>query len=248
MASQRGVTDDIEVSTWAFVKRRGAVLKERNGRMSRVETLERIRESGCVAVVRAPSSEQLVEVARALEKGGLIAIEITMTTPNALKVIEQVSAELGDAVVTGVGSVLDAETARAAILAGAEFVVGPTLNTEMIAMSHRYDKVCVPGAYTPTEILAAWTAGADVVKVFPASVGGPAYFKAVKGPLPQVKLSPTGGVNLKTAGEFIKAGAEFLGVGSDLVSKEALAEGDMGYITERAAAYVEEVRKARAGA
>jgi len=214
--------------------------------MSRTETVERIRRSGIVAVVRAPSSEQLVDVARALKSGGCVAIEITMTTPNALKVIEQVSAELGDEVVTGVGSVLDAETARAAILAGAQFVVGPTLNVAVIEMAHRYDKPCVPGAYTPTEILAAWTAGADVVKVFPASVGGPAYFKAIKGPLPQVKLSPTGGVNLKTAGDFIKAGAEFLGAGSAMVTKDALAAGDMASITETAAAFVEEVRKARA--
>jgi len=148
-------------------------------------------------------------------------------------------------VITGVGSVLDPETARAAIQAGAEFVVGPVLNIPTIEMAHRYDKVCVPGAFTPTEILAAWNAGADVVKVFPASVGGPEYFKALKGPLPQVKLTPTGGVSLKTAGEFIKAGAEFLGVGGDLVSKEALAKGDMKFITEQAARYVAEVQKAR---
>jgi len=216
--------------------------------MSRTETLERIRQSGCVAVVRAPSSEQLIDVAHALRDGGLPAIEITMTTPNALKVIERASAELGDDAVIGVGSVLDAETARAAILAGAQFVVSPVLNVEVIAMAHRYDKPCVPGAYTPTEILTAWTAGADVVKVFPASVGGPAYFKAIKGPLPQVKLSPTGGVNLQTTGEFIKAGAEFLGVGGDLVSRQALAKGDMRFITTRAAEYVEAVRRARAGA
>jgi len=213
--------------------------------MSRTETLERIRQSGCVAVVRAPSSEQLIDVAHALRDGGLPAIEITMTTPNALKVIEQVSADLGDDVVIGVGRVLDAETARAAILAGAQFVVAPVLDVETIEMAHRYDKPCVPGAYTPTEILTAWTAGADVVKVFPASVGGPAYFKAIKGPLPQVKLSPTGGVNLQTAGEFIKAGAEFLGVGGDLVSKQALAKGDMKFIATRAAEYVEAVRQAR---
>lgn len=213
--------------------------------MSRIETLERIRQSGCVAVVRAKSSEQLIDVARALAEGGIVAIEITMTTPNALAVIEQVSVTMGDEVITGVGSVLDGETARAAILAGAQFVVGPTLSLDMIQMSHRYDKVCVPGAYTPTEILAAWTAGADVVKVFPASVGGPAYFKAVKGPLPQVRLTPTGGVNLKTAGEFIRAGAEFLGVGGDLVSGDALAKGDMDFIRTRAAEYVAAVRQAR---
>ncbi|HOI57011.1 MAG TPA: 2-dehydro-3-deoxyphosphogluconate aldolase, partial [Phycisphaerae bacterium] len=116
-----------------------------------------------------------------------------------------------------------------------------------IQMAHRYDKPVVPGAYTPTEILAAWTAGADVVKVFPASVGGPSYFKAVKGPLPQVKLTPTGGVDLNTASDFIRAGAEFLGVGSNLVSKDALARGDMDWIRAEAAKYVEVVRTARAG-
>ncbi len=215
--------------------------------MSRIETLGRITESGCVAVVRAPSSEQLVDVARALQKGGITAIEITMTTPNAIDVIREVSRELGEDVVTGVGSALDAETARAAILAGAEFVVAPVLDPETITMAHRYDKVCVPGAYTPTEILAAWSAGADVVKVFPASIGGPKAFKAIKGPLPQVKLSPTGGVNLQTAGDFIRAGAEFLGVGSALVAKDALARGDMDWITETARKFVEEVRKAREG-
>lgn len=213
--------------------------------MSRNETVERIRECGIVAVVRAKSSDQLVDVAHALKDGGCIAIEITMTTPNALKVIEAVSSELGDEVVTGVGSVLDPETARMAILAGAQFVVGPVLSVPMIEMSHRYDKPCVPGAFTPTEILAAWTAGADVVKVFPAEVGGPTYFKSVKGPLPQVKLTPTGGVNLDTAAAFIKAGAEFLGAGSALVTKDALAKGDMKAITETAEKFRAEIKKAR---
>ena len=125
--------------------------------------------------------------------------------------------------------------------------MGPVLDPETITMAHRYDKVCVPGAYTPTEILTAWSAGADVVKVFPASIGGPKAFKAIKGPLPQVKLSPTGGVNLQTAGDFIRAGAEFLGVGSALVAKDALARGDMDWITETARKFVEEVRKAREG-
>ena len=214
--------------------------------MSRSETIARIAESGCVAVVRAKSSEQLVDVARALADGGILAVEITMTTPNALEVIKAVSSSLGDDVLVGVGSVLDAETARAAILAGAQYVVSPVLDVATIEMTHRYDKAVVPGAYTPTEILAAWTAGADVVKVFPASVGGPSYFKAIKGPLPQVKLTPTGGVNLKTAADFIKAGAEFLGVGGALVSKDALARGDMKWITDTAAQYVAIVKTARA--
>ncbi len=214
--------------------------------MSRSETLARITESGCVAVVRAKSSEQLVEVARALKDGGIVAVEITMTTPNALEVIKAVSSSLGDDVLVGVGSVLDAKTAQAAILAGAQYVVSPVLDTATIEMTHRYDKPVVPGAYTPTEILAAWTAGADVVKVFPASVGGPSYFKAIKGPLPQIKLSPTGGVNLKTAADFIKAGAEFLGVGGALVSKDALVRGDMKWITDTAAQYVAIVKQARA--
>jgi 2-dehydro-3-deoxyphosphogluconate aldolase/(4S)-4-hydroxy-2-oxoglutarate aldolase len=215
--------------------------------MGRAETVARIAASGCVAVVRAKSSEQLVEVAKALRAGGISAIEITMTTPNALEVISRVSKELGSSAVVGVGTVLDAETARAAIEVGAEFVVSPVLAPTVIEMAHRHDKACLPGAFTPTEIFAAWTAGADVVKVFPASVGGPDYFRAVKGPLPQVKLMPTGGVNLGTAGEFIRAGAEFLGVGGELVSKDALATGNWELITETAARFIDEVRRARAG-
>jgi len=214
--------------------------------MSRSEIVARIAESGCVAVVRASSSEQLVDVSRALAAGGIIAVEITMTTPNALDVIKAVSRELRDEVIVGVGSVLDSETARAAILAGAQYVVSPVLDVATIQMAHRYDKPVVPGAFTPTEILAAWTAGADVVKVFPASIGGPSYFKAIKGPLPQVKLTPTGGVDLNTASDFIRAGAEFLGVGGNLVSKDALARGDMDWIRNEAAKYVEIVKTARA--
>jgi 2-dehydro-3-deoxyphosphogluconate aldolase/(4S)-4-hydroxy-2-oxoglutarate aldolase len=213
--------------------------------MSRAETLARIADSGCVAVVRAPSSNMLVEAARALKDGGIVAIEITMTTPNALEVIREVSRQLGGAVVTGVGSVTDPATAEAAIRAGAEFVVSPILNPAVIEAAHRHDKPSIPGAFSPTEVFNAWTAGADVVKVFPASVGGPEYFRALKGPLPQIKLTPTGGVNLKTAADFIKAGAEFLGVGGDLVTREALSRGDMAFIRDRAAQYVNEVHKAR---
>ncbi len=216
--------------------------------MGRAETVARIAASGCVAVVRAKSSEQLVDVAKALKEGGIIAIEITMTTPNALEVISKVSKELGSSALVGVGTVLDAETAVEAIEAGAEFVVSPILTPEVIEATHEQERACICGAFTPTEIYAAWTAGAEVVKVFPASVGGPDYFKAIKGPLPQVKLTPTGGVNLTTAGNFIKAGAEFLGVGGELVSKDALATGNWKLITETAARFIDEVRRARATA
>ncbi len=209
--------------------------------------LAEMTRTGIVAVVRAPDSSKLVQVARALCEGGVTCIEITMTTPNALEVIAAAAREVGDSACIGVGTVLDAETARGAILAGAEFIVGPTFNEEVIRLAHRYSKPVVPGAFTPTEILRAWEAGADVVKVFPASVGGPAFFRAIKGPLPHIKLSPTGGVNLNTAAEFIKAGAEFLGVGTELVTKEDVAKGNFDALRERAAQYVKIVREARVG-
>ena len=210
------------------------------------DRLKAMEDCGLIAVVRAQSSEQLGEVVDAIKEGGVNIIEITMTTPNALKVIEDTANRYGDEVLTGVGSVLDGETARLAILAGAEYVVGPVLNMGVIEICKRYGKIVIPGAFTPTEIITAWTAGADVVKVFPASVGGPAYFKAILAPLPQVKLSPTGGVDLNTAGDFIKAGACVLGVGSALVEKKALAEGNFARLTELARKFRETVDAARA--
>jgi len=210
--------------------------------------LAEMARTGIVAVVRASDSSRLVEVAGALQDGGVTCIEITMTTPNALAVIEATTREMGDRACIGVGTVLDPETARAAILAGAQFVVGPTLDEAVIRMAHRYSKPVVPGALTPTEILRAWEAGADVVKVFPAAVvGGPAYFRAIKGPLPHIKLSPTGGVNLETAAEFIRAGAEFLGVGGELVTKSDLAAGNLDGLRERAAKYIRIIQEARKG-
>ena len=213
---------------------------------TKAEQLKAMEDCGVIAVVRAQSSEQLGEVVDAIKQGGVNVIEITMTTPNALKIIEDTANRYGDEVLTGVGSVLDGETARAAILAGAEYVVGPVLNMGVIEICKRYGKIVVPGAFTPTEIITAWTAGADVVKVFPASVGGPAYFKAILAPMPQVKLSPTGGVNLDTAEDFIKAGACVLGVGSALVEKKALAEGNFARLTELAQKFREVVDAARA--
>jgi len=168
-----------------------------------------------------------------------------MTTPGALKVIEQATLKYGEEVIFGVGSVLDPETARAAILAGARFVVCPTLKLSTIEMCHRYDIPVVPGAYTPTEILTAWEAGADMVKVFPSSVGGPAYIKAIKGPLPQVRLVPVGGVDLDTTAEFIRAGAEVVGVGGSLINQKNLAARQFEAITENARRYREEVEKGR---
>ena len=213
--------------------------------MSKSDQLQRVLDAGIVAVVRSPDSEQLVEVARALADGGVTVMEITFSVPNALEVIRQVRAAMGERVLLGAGTVLDPETARAALLAGAEFIVAPTLNLDVIKLCRRYDKLVMPGAFTPTEILSAWEAGADIVKVFPADAGGPNYLKALRGPLPQIRLMPTGGVDLNTAADFLKAGACCLGVGSQLVEPKAIKERDFGRIRELARQYVEVVRRAR---
>ena len=206
---------------------------------------ESIRQTGIVAIMRANSSEQLLAAADAVKAGGVNAIEVTMTTPGAISVIEQATSRYGEEVIFGVGSVLDPETARAAILAGAQFVVCPTLRLSTIEMAHRYDVPVVPGAYTATEVLTAWEAGADMVKVFPSSVGGPGYIKALKGPLPQIPLVPVGGVNLDTTADFIRAGAEVVGVGGSLINQKLLDAGEFETITENARRYREEVQKGR---
>ncbi|MFW6457092.1 MAG: bifunctional 4-hydroxy-2-oxoglutarate aldolase/2-dehydro-3-deoxy-phosphogluconate aldolase [Planctomycetota bacterium] len=213
--------------------------------MTRHEQIQRIRETAFIAVLRADSSEQLIEVGHALKAGGCNLIEVTMTTPNALSVIEKATEELGNDVLLGAGSVLDAETARAAILAGAEYIVSPVTNYDMIEMAHRYDKVTMPGAYTPTEAINAYQAGADFVKVFPAGIGGPKLIKAMLAPMPQLSLVPTGGVNLDTIVDFLDAGAAACGVGSALVKKSALQSGDMDVIKRTAAAFMEKVRTIR---
>jgi 2-dehydro-3-deoxyphosphogluconate aldolase/(4S)-4-hydroxy-2-oxoglutarate aldolase len=201
--------------------------------------------TGVIAVIRADSGEQLVNVCRALAEGGVRACEITMTTPGALESIAAAGRSLGEEVLIGAGSVLDACTARAAILAGARFIFSPTLNIETIEMAHRYDCVAVPGALTPTEVLTAWSAGADVVKIFPANHFGPQYLRDIHAPLPQVKLTPTGGVDLNTAADWIKAGAVALGVGSSLVRKDLLASGDWDELSALAKKYVDIVAEAR---
>lgn len=214
--------------------------------MDKDKQIRLIEEGGVIAIVRFDRSDELVQVARAIRAGGVRAIEFTMTTPNALAIIESATREFGEDVLLGAGTVLDAETARAAILAGAQFIVTPTLNPKVIKMCHRYSKVIVPGAFTPTEILTAWELGADMVKVFPAEFGGPDYFKAIRAPLPQVKLLPVGGVSLENTGDFIKAGACAVAVGSNLVKKSAIAAKRFDELTELARQYVEAVQRARA--
>lgn len=215
--------------------------------MSKEDQLRHVLDSGIVAVVRAPDWEQLVEVTRALYDGGITVVEITMTVPNALEVLRRVRESMGDKLLLGAGTVLDPETARAALLAGAEYLVAPTVNTDVIRLCQRYDKIIMPGGFTPTEILTAWEAGADIVKVFPADVGGPGFLKAIHGPLPQIRLMPTGGVDLDTAKSFLDAGACCLGVGSQLVEKKAVAERNFDRIRELAQKYVQIVKEHRQG-
>ena len=202
--------------------------------MTKLEQMHRIEECGIVAIIRANSSNELIEAADAIKTGGVNVIEITMTTPDALRVISDVSATFGDAILIGVGSVLDSETARAAIMAGAEFVVCPITKPEVIEICNRYAKVVIPGAFTPTEILSAWETGADYVKVFPSSVVGPSYIKDIKAPLPQIPLIPTGGISVDNAAEYLNAGATALGVGSALVSSSLIESKDFAQLTDRA--------------
>jgi 2-dehydro-3-deoxyphosphogluconate aldolase/(4S)-4-hydroxy-2-oxoglutarate aldolase len=213
--------------------------------VDKTQKLDIIRQTGVIAIMRAQSSDQLIAAADAIKAGGVQAIEVTMTTPGALDVIAQASARYGEDVLFGAGSVLDAETARAAILAGAGFVVAPTLSLSVVELCNRYSIPVMPGCYTPTEMLAAWEAGADMVKLFPASVGGPALIKAIRAPLPQLEIVPVGGVNLDTAADFVANGAAALGVGSSLVNQKLLDAGDMAELTRRAEAYIGEVKKGR---
>ena len=210
----------------------------------RKATVERLCQKGIIAVVRTSSSEQLIEVASALLAGGVDCIEITMTTPNALKVIANCRSAMSEALI-GVGSVLSGKIAVEAIHAGAQFVVSPIFKREIIKAAHAADLPCVPGCFTPTEIITATDAGADIVKVFPAGMFGPKYFKALLAPMPNLKLSPTGGVNLETAADWIAAGAVTLGVGSALVTKAALAKVNFAEIQRLAGEYVRIVAEAR---
>jgi 2-dehydro-3-deoxyphosphogluconate aldolase/(4S)-4-hydroxy-2-oxoglutarate aldolase len=210
--------------------------------------MQRIAQLGLVPVVRAQSAEEAITAINAIREGGVDVLEITMTVPGALGLMQAVAERYGSELLLGAGTVLDPETARACILAGAQFVVSPSLNLETVALCRRYSVPILPGALTPTEVVTAWQAGADAVKVFPCgAVGGASYIKALKAPLPQIDLVPTGGVSLKTAADFIKAGSLALGVGADLVDVQAIREGRAGVITERAREYVRIVKEARAG-
>ncbi|NLA22316.1 MAG: bifunctional 4-hydroxy-2-oxoglutarate aldolase/2-dehydro-3-deoxy-phosphogluconate aldolase [Candidatus Marinimicrobia bacterium] len=205
--------------------------------MDRQTITAKLIESGLVAVIRLDSGEKLPGIISALRQGGINALEITMTTPGALEIIKNFAAQTGRDFLIGAGSVLDAETARLAILNGAQFIVGPIFNPEVIRMCHRYDKPAIPGAFTPTEILTAWEQGADLVKVFPTTALGPSYIKDILGPLPQVKLLPTGGVTLENAAEFIRSGACCLGVGTALLNKKMIAADDWQALAKHAEAF-----------
>jgi 2-dehydro-3-deoxyphosphogluconate aldolase/(4S)-4-hydroxy-2-oxoglutarate aldolase len=214
--------------------------------MNKIDVLQRIRDTGLIPVVRAESADQAMRAVAAIKAGGVSVLEITMTVPGAIDVIEKLAAAFGSEALIGAGTVLDPETAGKCIQAGAQFIVSPALNEETIACCRTNDVAIFPGALTPTEVVRAWNAGADAVKIFPAgAVGGASYLKALKAPLPQIELIPTGGVSLKTAADFIKAGAMALGVCADLVDPKALHEGNEELITERARQFTEIVREAR---
>ncbi|MDQ2832983.1 MAG: bifunctional 4-hydroxy-2-oxoglutarate aldolase/2-dehydro-3-deoxy-phosphogluconate aldolase [Acidobacteriota bacterium] len=211
--------------------------------MEKAAVLTALQEIGLVPVLRAESVEQAMVLAGAIAAGGVTVLEITMTVPGAMQVMRKLAEQRPD-ILIGAGTVLDAETARMCILEGAQFVVSPALNLQTIEMCHRYSIAVLPGALTPTEVVNAWQAGADVVKIFPASaLGGAKYLTALRGPLPQVKMIPTGGVSLATAKDFLEAGAFALGVGSDLVDVKAVAAGKPEMITESAKKYLAIVRE-----
>ena len=214
--------------------------------MSRLQVVQEVAASGVVAVIRMKEPDKLKAVVDALAEGGVRALEVTMTVPGAVGLIEQLAKGLPRGFQLGAGTVLDPETARQVILAGASYIVAPTLNLATIEMCHRYDVAAMPGCFTPTEILTAWQAGADIVKVFPATALGPQFFKDVRGPLPQVKMMPTGGVSLTNAGDWITAGAVAVGVGSALLDPKAIAENRFEVIADNARTVVASVAKARA--
>jgi 2-dehydro-3-deoxyphosphogluconate aldolase/(4S)-4-hydroxy-2-oxoglutarate aldolase len=216
--------------------------------MEKRDVFNRMISEGLIPVIRVASASEAIDVANAIKEGGVSLIEITMSVQGAIEVIKELRREYGDEIIMGAGTVLDTETGRAALLAGAQFIVGPTLDLNLIQLAHRYSAVVIPGAMTPTEILTAWNAGADMVKVFPAAqLGGPAYLKALRGPLPQILLVPTGGVNIENAGAFIQAGAAALGVGGELVDKKAVKEKKFSVVTENARGFLKAIREARSG-
>jgi len=214
--------------------------------MNNEQKLNLIRSTGIIAIMRANKSEQLIDAAQAILEGGIRVIEVTLTTPGALKLISKVTENFGDNILFGAGTVLDAESALSAINAGADFIVSPNLNIEVITLCLRYSIPVFPGCLTPTEVLTAWQSGATMVKLFPADVGGPAMIKAIRSPLPQVEIIPVGGVDLRTAADFIRNGASALGVGGSLVNQKILNGGDFSQLTRLAKEFLVEVAKGRA--
>lgn len=212
--------------------------------MEKYRYLQRIKETGIIAVIRAKGPEQALQIARAVLSGGIDIIEITMTVPGALTAIRELAGAFRDeAIIIGAGTVLDSETARAALLEGAQFIVSPHLSLPVIRLCNRYRKLCLPGAGSVTEIVAALEAGADLIKVFPGNILGPGFVRAVRGPLPQALLIPTGGVDLDNAAEWIKSGAVAVGVGGKLTA--GAGEGDFEQITATARRFVEKIGEAR---
>ncbi|NEU30831.1 bifunctional 4-hydroxy-2-oxoglutarate aldolase/2-dehydro-3-deoxy-phosphogluconate aldolase [bacterium LRH843] len=211
-----------------------------------MELLQQVKENGIVAVIRGAKPENILDIAKALSAGGVKTLEITVETPKVLTLIEQVASELGDDVIVGAGTVLDSETARAAIMSGAKFIFSPTVDPETIKLTKRYGVLSIPGALTPTEILKAYENGGDIIKVFPANAFGPRYLKDVHGPLPHIPLMPTGGIDLDNVGEYIRHGAVAAGVGSTLVNtKGTIDDNYLVQLTEKSAAFINEVQKAR---
>ena len=212
---------------------------------ARQQIVQRMEDAGLIAIIRAPGAQGLIEMCRALRDGGVTVAEITMTTPGAIDAINQATNELGDSCLIGVGSVLDAATVDQAVEAGAQFVVSPVFKPEVVEAAHEHGKPALPGALSPTEIRTAWEAGADIVKVFPANHFGPRYFKDVMAPMPDLKLTPTGGVNLDTIQDWFDNGARCLGVGSALVKKDLIANEDWRGLTDLARQFVQRVAEAR---
>ena len=211
--------------------------------MSGTKSLQRVLDHKIVAVIRADNGDLLVDVAESLLAGGVEVMEVTFTVPRAIRVLEKVADRIGSRILLGAGTVLDTETCRAALLAGAEFIVSPAVNVGVIELCKRYSKVVMPGAFTPTEVVTAWQAGADIVKIFPSEITGPKYLKALHGPLPHIRLMPTGGVNLDTAAEFLRCGACALGIGSSLVDPKVVAAGDLKKIESLARQFVQIVKE-----
>ncbi len=215
--------------------------------MNSTEVVQRIKELGIVPIVRTKDAESAIRAVEAICEGGIPCAEITMTVDGAIRALERVADKLGDRIILGAGTVLDPETARACMLAGAEFFVTPSLNIKTIEMAKRYSKAAFPGALTPTEIVTAWQAGADAIKVFPCSaLGGAKYIKALKGPFPHIEFVPTGGVNLETVGDFLAAGCCAVGVGSDLIDNKTIQEGKYEVFVERARQFRQKIAEARA--